>query len=261
MFNVSVITWCCFASVVLSLAGFLVSRRFVNQTGMEEHQPFLNATLTIVGTLVSILLGLLVANSIDFYEGVQANANNEATAVADLVRLSRGLPSQSRLPICKLCLEYNHEVENVEWLLMESGATSRNADLLYLKLNDTVLDFEPKSNRDNNIHTALVSTMQQLGDCRRTRLMTMRSSWCHRILPVVGLCAIIVLVYTYLYTRREKRSLHAILISFVAICLGANVAMIFLLRSPFATDWKIEPFGFRLNDELIKHYQKEGASF
>lgn len=260
MLNISVITWCCFAAVLLSLGGFLLSRRYVNQTEMDLHQPFLDATLTIVGTLVSILLGLLVANSIEFYESVVATANNEATAVADVMRLAHGLPSATKVPLVKLCIDYNHEVENVEWAAMQHGHHSPGAAILYMKINEAVLAFSPSTNRENNVHAAMIAAVEQLGDCRRSRLMVMHSTWCHRILPVVGMCAIIVLVYTYLYTRREKRRLHATLISFVAICLGANIAMIFLLRSPFSTDWKIEPFGFRLNDELLLDYAKEGVS-
>ncbi len=254
MFSISVITWWCLASTVLALLGFLATRKYLNLAEMEQHQPFLDATLTIVGTLVSILLGLLVANSVEYYESMQATADNEAASVADVVRLVRGLPASARNAVTNLCIDYNQEVQYAEWKSMESGQMSTKAGLLYLGINDAVVNFMPTNSKENNIQTALISAVQQLGDYRHTRLNAMHSTWCRRILPVIVLCSVIVLAYTYLYTRRDKRRLHAVVISFVAIALGANIAMIFLLRTPFSTDWKIEPTGFHFNEELMHKY-------
>ncbi|MDZ4837571.1 MAG: hypothetical protein SGJ27_27615 [Candidatus Melainabacteria bacterium] len=254
MFSISVITWWCIGSTVLALVGFQATRKWVNPTDMEQHQPFLDATLTIVGTLVSILLGLLVANSVEYYESMQATADNEASAVADVVRLVRGLPASTKVAITHLCIEYNQEVQYAEWKSMESGEMSTNAGLLYLGINDAVVNFMPSNTKENNIQNALINVVQQLGDYRHTRLNALHSTWCRRILPVLVLCSAIVLAYTYLYTRRDKRLLHAVVISFVAISLGANIAMILLLRTPFSTDWKIQPNGFHFNEELMHKY-------
>ncbi|CAN5123638.1 hypothetical protein BH11CYA1_BH11CYA1_16300 [soil metagenome] len=170
---------------------------------------------------------------------MQNTADSESAALADVVRLARGLPIETKNAVTKLCVDYNQEVQYVEWEAMEHGQMSRKAGLQYLCINDAVLNFMPTNNKENNIQNALITVVQQLGDYRHTRLNAMHSTWCRRILPVLVLCSAIALANTYLYTRRDRRRLHVIVISFVAICLGANNAMIVLLRTPFSTDWKI----------------------
>ncbi|MBX9692488.1 MAG: DUF4239 domain-containing protein [Cyanobacteria bacterium] len=256
MFNISEVGWWCLCSIVLALIGFFITRKLIVLKDMEIHQPFLDATLTIVGTLVSILLGLLVANSIDYYESIQDTADNEAAAVADIVRLARGLPASTRIAITNLCVQYNQTVQYEEWKAMESGTMSTKAGLLCVHINDEIVDFMPANDKENNIHNALIGCVQQLGEHRHIRIMALHSTWCRRILPVMFLCAFIVFAYTYLYTRRDKRILHAVVICFVAVPLAANLAMIFLLRTPFSTDWKVQPSGFRLNEDLMKKYPK-----
>lgn len=227
---------------------------------MAQHQPFLDATLTIVGTLVSILLGLLVANSVDYYESMQSTADNEAASVADVVRLACGLSKSDKVSITNLCIEYNQEVQYSEWKAMQTGQMSTKAGALYIAINNAVVNLMPTNNKENNVQNALISAVQQLGDYRHTRLNALRSTWCYRILPVIVMCSIIVLAYTYLYTRRDKTLMHAVVISFVAISLGANIAMILLLRNPFSTDWKIQPTGFHFNEELMQKYSVNGRS-
>ncbi len=225
---------------------------------MSKHEGFLNATLTIVGTLVSILLGLLVANSIEYYDSVEANATSEATCVSEIFKLATALPDQPKNAIQDSCLRYNKSVLNKEWPAMENGHMSPESAAVFGDLNRAIVTFHSSNDSETNIQNALLTTVLNLGDYRRRRAMALESTWSERILPVILFCAIIVLAYTYLYTRREAKIMHAVLICFVAGALGGNIGMIFLLRKPFATDWKITPSGFVLTEELLKEYKANG---
>ncbi len=48
--------------------------------------------------------------------------------------------------------------------------------------------------------------------------------------------------------------LHSFLICFVAMALGANLGLIFMLSHPFDSDWAIQPKSFEVNSRLIRKY-------
>jgi len=89
-------------SALFALAGMLVAHRLVKPIDLAQHQPSLDATLNIVGTLVSILLGLLVAASLTSYQSLQSTVDSEATSVSEICRLSFGLsPEEKKLTWCR----------------------------------------------------------------------------------------------------------------------------------------------------------------
>lgn len=258
MLGLSTIAIWCLGSLIVALLGFYISNRLMKPVELEKDQGFLDATLAIVGTLVSILLGLLVSNSLDYYDHVETNAGNEAGSVSEIFRLSKGLPDGPGVAIRKLCEDYNSQVLNEEWAAMGEGHMSPRAAVTYGDLDTAIIAFHATNDRETMLQSSMITSVINLGDCRRDRAMVLKSRWCERILPVILGCAMIVLVYSYLYTRKEKRLLHAMLICFVAAALGANMSMVFMLRNPFRTEWKLVPEGFLLNSELIESYHSYG---
>jgi len=253
----SLFLWCT-AAVALAILGFFVSIKCLKPVDVEKHGSFLNATLTIVGTLVAILLGLLVSNSVEYYDSVETNAMAEATTLGQVFRLTEGLPDQPKFVIRELCEKYNASIMNEEWPAMEKDQMSSNSELTYGHLSNAIISFRSSNNSESNIQNALITAVLNLGDYRRRRDMALESTWSDRILPVLLGCAAIVLVYTFLFTRREERFLHALLVCFVACTLGANIGMTFLLRRPFSNSWKIAPSGFQLNMRLFDLYKSKG---
>jgi hypothetical protein len=51
----------CLGSAILAMASFTLTRKLLKPIDISEHQTFLDAMFNIVGTLVSLILGLLVA--------------------------------------------------------------------------------------------------------------------------------------------------------------------------------------------------------
>ena len=83
-------------SALLAFIGMLIAHKLVKPIDLGQHQPALDATLNIVGTLVSILLGLLVAASLNSYQILQSAVEAEATSVSEVCRLSLGCHLMSK---------------------------------------------------------------------------------------------------------------------------------------------------------------------
>ena len=49
--------------------------------------------------------------------------------------------------------------------------------------------------------------------------------------------------------------LHSVLVGLVAITLGTNIGVIFLMTRPFSSEWTIQPEGFELHVKVMKQYR------
>ncbi|HEY9791354.1 MAG TPA: hypothetical protein V6D22_13205 [Candidatus Obscuribacterales bacterium] len=246
-------SWSLMAGVI-AFGAFLLIHRVMKPVDLDQHQGFLDAMLSIVGTLVSILLGLLVAASLDHYRTLEQNVDAEAATVVNVFRLSGGLPQQFGEEVRQLCIQYCDQVIHDEWPAMAKGDQSNKLLLTSATLARTVVTFSPTTNGETNIHSALLSSLEQLSSCRRQRLLATHDPWKKQLLPVLIMCTIIVLTFAFLYGRKGA-ILHGAVICLVAIALGANLALMELLNNPFSGDWSIQPNAFEYNVELLQRFR------
>jgi hypothetical protein len=238
-------------AAIVAGVGFLLVHRFVKPIDLDEHQGFLDAMLSIVGTLVSILLGLLVAAALNHYSDLEQSVDTEASNIAQVCRLSSGLPENTQKKIKQACINYSHLVIDDEWPAMAEGHGSEKVVWAYAAIIGQVVNFHPDNAGEADIHAALITAMQQIGDCRRQRLLALQSSWSGHLMPVLLMCSAIVLTFAYLYMRRGA-ILHGVLICLVAVALGGNLGLVFLLSNPFSGEWKIQPKGFEFTLRILR---------
>lgn len=238
-------------AALVGLIGFLIVHRVIKPINLEEHQSFLDAMLNIVGTLVSILLGLLVAAALDHYQNLEHTIDNEAANVIQLCRLSSGLPKEACSNIRALAVQYCNEVIDDEWPAMAKGEGSLKVTFTNIRLVNEIVRFKPSNDAETNLHASMLASMQTISDARRERLLVLNSNWAKHLMPMLFMCSFIVLVFAFLYARKGA-VLHAILICLVALALGGNLGLVFVLSNPFSSDWKIEPRGFEMDRELLR---------
>src|SRR5437667_5934218 len=97
-------------AAIIAVVGFFIVHRILKPIDLTEHQSFLDAMLSIVGTLVSILLGLLVAAALDHYRSLEQSVDTEAASVAQVFRLTIGLPEEAQRKIRQICVDYSNGV-------------------------------------------------------------------------------------------------------------------------------------------------------
>jgi hypothetical protein len=254
MFPYATIVFWGVGSAVLALIGLFIAKKILKPIDLKENGELLLAMVTIIGTLVSILLGLLVSSSVDDYHSLEASVNFEATSVSEIFRYARGLPEKPRLTLQNLCINYCDEVASKEWPAMKHDEASSEVGDIYTKINDAIITLHPTNVGQETIQRAMVTSLSNLGQNRERRLVAVHSKWMRQLLPLLVMCVIILMAFCYLYLKREKEAflVHAILVCFVAITLGTNVGVIVLLNRPFSGDWTIEPEGIELTSKALK---------
>jgi len=244
-------------SAVVAMIGFVAVRKLSKPINLDEHQTFLDAMFNIVGTLVSILLGLLVASALDTYQSLEQTIDQEANGASEIFRVSRGLPEPTHDTVQTYCQRYCQEVVDKEWPQMAKGTISTDAFITYAKLTETVVKFKPHDDGETNIQASLLQSVQNMGDCRRTRILALTNTRNQILLPLLVICAVTIMLFAYLYVRHVS-GLQALLIGCVATVLGGNISLVYLLSKPFEGDWKLKPRGFELNLRTLHEVYQSG---
>jgi len=232
--------------------GHTVTHHFVSRQHLEGHEEFISAMLGVVGTLFSVLIGLLVANAIENYYEVRHMVSDEANAVGDVFRLARGLQSDDRVRIRNLCRNYVDEVITTEWDLMCRKEMSDKAWEVYTELWEASVAINPVNDRQNNLQQVLLSSMQQLGENRRVRSIACAQSISILLWFAIAFGAIITVVFTNLFTSRLGR-LHTLMTVLIGVSLGLNIWLLADYSAPFSGDLRLQPDLFvELREVLFK---------
>ena len=236
----------CLGSAILAVTGFAITRKLLKPIDISEHQTFLDAMFNIVGTLVSLILGLLVAAALEQYQNLERSIDTEASSVAEVYRLSRGLPDQPRIQIQALCERYCQLVISLEWPAMAQGKGSPEVFETFCLLNDEIAIIHPAHDGESNIQASMLESLDAIGEGRRERMLTLHNTKQYMIVPLLVVGAVIVFVFAFFYVKKNSL-FHSVVITFVAIALGGNLVLILILNRPFEGEWKIQPIPFLLN--------------
>ena len=87
------------ASMLLSVAGLLLVRRYVSVAWLRQHHEVASHFFMVIGTLYAVLIAFAIF--VVWTESKEAGTNleHEATEVADLSRLSTAMPDPLRREI------------------------------------------------------------------------------------------------------------------------------------------------------------------
>ncbi|MBY0356899.1 MAG: DUF4239 domain-containing protein [Candidatus Obscuribacterales bacterium] len=240
------------AVIGITIFGQLVVKRIIHADMLDVHQGLAEAVLGVVGTMFSVLLGLLVAGSIDSYREIRGQVNLEANGVADVFRIARGLSDVDRPRIRSLCREYCNAVIDQEWESMRERRFSDEAQDCYQRLWEAVVAVTPENDRQNNLQEALLSGMQALGENRRIRAVSCSQSLSPALWVAIIFGSIITTTFTYFFTSKLG-SIHTLMTGLIALSLGLNVWLLAEYSEPFSGSLQIRPDMFiLLRDSFFK---------
>jgi hypothetical protein len=237
---------------VVSTLGIIIVRWRVSAKTLMRHQNIADPMLNVVATLYAVLLGFVVAAAMDRYEKARDNADTEATSVHTIYHLARGLSDPSRNLIRNSCREYCLTVIKDEWPQMEHGETSPKAWDAYSQLWDQVMSFSPNNDREICADEGLVAEMQQLAENRSSRVVALKRTVGPATWLFVWGGAAITMAFTYLLASRGT-ALQNTMTALVAVSIGLNMILLFVIATPFSGDFKIHSTAFELNLQMMAH--------
>ena len=238
------------AFVSLALAGQWIVSRTIKREVLEQHHSAGEAMMGVVGTLFSVLLGFMVASAMDRYSEARMHDEQEASNVASVFRVARGLSDIDRPRIRQHCRDYVNDVVNNEWPKMEAQVKINHGWESYQQLWEAVVSVVPENDRQSNLQQGLISSMQSLGEHRRARILLAQTTMQPALWFIVGIGAIITMLLSYIFASQFPR-IQAFMTTLVATALALNVWLLSAYSNPYSGELKIKPTMFWLLQENV----------
>jgi len=236
--------------VIIAVIGQVFTKKVVKADHLEPSQGMVEAMLGVVGTLFSLLLGLLVANAIESYHETSQSVANEANSLANIYRLAEGLRPADSTKIQALCADYNHCVITTEWASMDRMEMAQHCWDVYGQLWSSCVHILPTNDGESNLQASMLESAKSLGEMRRGRSVACRAQVSPILWVAIFFGSAITITFTYFFTSKMGR-LHTLLTALIAVSLGLNIWLLAAYSLPFSSDLKIKPEIFQMLDTQV----------
>ncbi len=237
------------ATSVLAVCGMLAVRRIVGVEKLKSFNEVAGNSFQVVGTFYAVLLGLIVVDAMTHMSDLRSVVEQEANAVADIYILSRGMPEPQQKKVQELTTGYVDTVIDEEWPAMREARVSTKAIVQVNELWNTIIDFKPAADDQKDIRQMCLERVSELGDSRRSRLITSSHGVSTELWTVLIIGGILTLGFSYFLGLSSVVG-QALMTVVIASTLALNVYLVFLFGYPFSGPYCVEPDGF-LVDRLI----------
>lgn len=241
--------WLLLIVVVAAIAGLVLLlvwliRRLVPAVREGFDAEVSSQILGVVAALFGLLLAFIVVIAYQNYGDTQSNVNNEAGALAAIVRDSDAFPPPEGARVRRAVGAYVLAVVRDEWPRMHEGKESARAALAVDRMYRAIEGVNPKSSREVAFYDDSVQQLSTALVARRNRLSDAGGGlpWVIGVLLVVG--SIIIVGYTVLVGSRSFW-FHAIGAGSVALVLGLSLVVLLDLTYPFSGDLSVGTAPFR----------------
>jgi hypothetical protein len=216
---------------VVGVGGFLLMRKLVPSLGTHAESRGLSSAFGISSSLFSFVLAFTIGQLYTNFTRANADAKQEASVLAQVLRTSEGLPGIG-VTIRRDALDYAREVRGHEWTLMEHGNASVPAWQLIDRMYGTLDEARPTSGT-NPFFTQMLTRMNDLVVARRTRLDDSNLSL-PTIFQVMLLFGAVLAISTTFYFKPFGEGIQVVMIGAASALVGTAMLVALMLDYPYS---------------------------
>ena len=236
------------SSMLLSIAGLLVVRRYANVDWLKRHHEVASYFFLMIGTLYAVLIAFAIYVVWSASKEAGTNLEREANEVADLSRLSMAMPDPVRSKITPALMEYLSAVVEDEFPGMEQGRESQRTWTAVQNLWDVYGAIQPETPRLQIYSAESLKHLTQLSDYRRTRLFASHGTVPATLWYLLLSGAVLLVLFTY-FVGHESAWAQAAMTAALAGVLAFSLFLVWSLDSPYSGVASVTPQPFSL--ELV----------
>lgn len=231
--------------IFVSVAGFLLVRRFIPSETRIENNEVAGILLGLLGAFYGIVLGFAIVVLFEDYRAADQSVKDETTALAQLYRDTDLFPAAVRADVGRTIAQYGIAVRTLEWPLMRDGHESRRAHDLLGALYKEVESVTPRTDDQKAFYSQAVVTLGTLVSARRVRLNAADESLPtpFQVLLVGG--ALVLIVFLFFFGMTNVRA-HLLMVTAVSTVLTFSLLLVLLLAFPFSGQVSVSSSPFRL---------------
>ena len=241
--------WLLVIAVIAAIVGLVLLlvwliRRLVPAVREGFDAEVSSQILGSVAALFGLLLAFIVVIAYQSYGDTQDNVNDEAGALAAIVRDSGAFPQSDRDRVRGSVGAYVRAVVDDEWPRMHEGRESTRASAAVDGMYTAVQEVNPRSPKAVAFYDDSVEQLTTALEARRNRLHDAGGGlpWVIGALLLVG--SIVIMGYTVLVGSRSFW-FHAIGAGAIALVLGLSLVVLLDLTYPFSGDLSVSSGPFR----------------
>lgn len=243
-------------AVLFATLGVLMVRKRVSFGSLKNHHEVAGYLLSIVGTLYSVLLGLIVVDTQTKYQDAKVMTQKEADSCLDMFHLAYSMTPEFRKKVHSALIEYMRILVHDEWeSVAREGQFNESARHAYREVWWTLTDYEPTTNKQQSAYEKMLDVMRDMADGRRYRLQQSRTGLPTVLWGVLIAGGVLTVLFTYMFEVENARA-HVLMTALVALALSLNVLLIALFSNPYRGYMRISCSAFvydgRVMGELLR---------
>ena len=240
--------------------GLLIVRKCFHKVQFEKHHEVAGYLLTVVGTMYSVLLGLIVVNVQGKFDQARQLAETEANCCSDIWNYCRGLPPAVRYTIRLPLQNYYVTVKNENWEATAAGEKREFSVPSYQTLWRGIAAYQPQTNRESACYGSILETMRSLADARRYRMVARRRHISKVIWMVLIAGCVLTIIFSYFFWVDSARTQIA-LTFFVTIFIALNMLLVRLFENPYRQEFRVKQGAFTMKEEVLSPTPEDTAAY
>jgi len=232
-------------TLLLAVAGLVFVQHRVPLELRKAHNVPIGTIYGALYVAFGVIIGFSAYLVLNKYTTSQTTVVNEAADVRALYYLAGQLPESQRDQLQDLAASYARVVVDEEWPLMTEGRLSPRAAALNQQITKSIAGFQPSTSAEQALFSQALQRAHELNQNRSLRLL-----YASRGLPlilwfVLGVLAVLVLLFTYVLGLESAR-LHVAAVTALTAGLAFTMFTIIALDQPFAGDLRVGPQEFEM---------------
>jgi len=225
-------------AVGTALGGVLLVRRLVDIKKFKEHHDIAGPIFSTIGVIYAVMLAFVLVIVWQDFDKAQNNTATEANYFAEIYRDATALPEPFRSQFIEGNANYISAVVKYEWLQMQRGERSTEAQAAADKVWELTARFDPKTDREKIFFSEMLKKMNDAVEMRRQRLQDARSGLHPSLWFVLLLGGIITVVFTFFFGS-ENLYAQLTMTTLLAVLIVLIIFTILIMDFPYSGDLSV----------------------
>ena len=242
--------------ICFGLIGLFATRKVVKRLHHADHShnDIVSYYLAAVTVFYGITLGLVAVGTWDTYSNLSTKVDQEAQVVASIYRDVRGYPEPWRSRLQNDMKGYVYNVIHVSWPLQRRGLLPSQSGLYLDTFQTHLMNYEPKTIRDQILETEVFKQFNNLVEVRRSRIDSTHTGLPGVLWALVIAGGLICIVVSWFFDVKSF-GMHLSMTLLLAGLLGLMIFLIGTMDNPFRGKISVTPAPLEmLYQQMVKHH-------
>ncbi|MBN9396709.1 MAG: DUF4239 domain-containing protein [Candidatus Melainabacteria bacterium] len=243
-------------STAASILGMFLVRKNISRSTLESGHEVAGYLLAVIGSLYAILLGLIVVSAQSRLDHASQMCITEANALSDIYHFAHPFDQPARHRIHEAIYNYARVAQKQDWSKVVDKTEEEATTPYYRELWGAIVEYEPQKQSQQACYSSMLSTMQQLSDARRFRMISSRAGLSSVLWMILIVGGVLIVGFTYFFFVENILS-QTLMTVFVVFFLSLNIFLIYLDQNPYRPELGIKATNFSFPLKWFKESSAE----